>query len=198
MAEEIIYSGEHSERSGLWEVHSQRDDGSKHLFLIPKMALSCRAAEYGVDPEDVDTLMDLIMHEFRSPTEMQEDADPGLKSKKLPRLLQVQNTSDALKFHQQRMRQSPIQYKIKGNKALDPIRQGHKPDPGLMKNIAAQVDIARWIYNYGDLPDMPQPVKETPKPIPFVQTGITDDQVNPSADSISQTTISIGSGNSSE
>jgi hypothetical protein len=40
-----------------------RPDGSKHAYVFPKFTLEQRAAEYGFDPADIDTLLDVVMHE---------------------------------------------------------------------------------------------------------------------------------------
>lgn len=192
MSETIVYSGEFAQLPDVWEIHTQRDDGSKHLILMPKSTLDFRAAEYGIDPTDVDTLLDIIIHERLIPTPEEEDADPKLKAKKLPRLLQVTNTTDAQKYHLQRIRTARVQYKVKGNKALDPIRDGHKPDRKLISESAQMVDMARWLSNYGDLPPMPAPAFKSINATPFVKTGITDRQVSPSIDSINSTTLTIG------
>ena len=195
MAEQIIYAGEYPHLPDTWEIHTQKDNGAKHLILMPKAALDFRAAEYGIDPTDVDQLLDILLHERLIPTQEDEKFSPELKAAALPWLFETTNTDDARKYHLQRIRKAKVQFQIKGNKVLDPIRRGHIPDKKLIGQAAQQVDLVRWFNNYGDLPPIPARAAEPVKAIPFVQTGIMDDQVNSPADSISSTTLTISAGN---
>lgn len=46
-----------------WVVHQTRGDGSAHVHVFPPETLAWRATEYGIDPADTDTLLELILHE---------------------------------------------------------------------------------------------------------------------------------------
>lgn len=46
-----------------WAVHQRRGDGSNHVHVFPPETLAWRAIEYGIDPADTDTLLELILHE---------------------------------------------------------------------------------------------------------------------------------------
>lgn len=191
MTHTIIYSGEHPTKPDFWEVHVDRGGGIKWAHVFPKNLLDWRAAEYGIDPADVDTLVDIALHETMVPTQLDEQTNAQLKAKALPWLLDADNTDDARKYHLQRIRTAPNQLQVKGNKALDPIRQGHKPNHDFVSQAAQMVDIHRWNAKYGDLPT-PQTTLKQVNAVPFVQTGIPSDPASPSTDSISSTTLKIG------
>lgn len=46
-----------------WVLVTKRADGSSHTFSFPHIAWAARAAEYGIDPGDIDTLLDVCLHE---------------------------------------------------------------------------------------------------------------------------------------
>lgn len=46
-----------------WRVHYDNGDGTVHLHVFPKDTLLWRSIEYGIDVGDVDTLLDVILHE---------------------------------------------------------------------------------------------------------------------------------------
>ncbi|OKI16634.1 hypothetical protein [Streptomyces sp. CB03911] len=52
-----------NERGEYWVVVMSDDAGSKVNHAFPKDALLWRAAEYGIDPTDTGTLLDIILHE---------------------------------------------------------------------------------------------------------------------------------------
>lgn len=53
----------------LWGVAVVKEDDSRFLKTFPHSTLEWRSAEYGVDHEDVDTLLDIILHESYIPRE---------------------------------------------------------------------------------------------------------------------------------
>lgn len=53
----------------LWGVAVVKEDGSRFLKTFPHSTLEWRAAEYGIDPDDKDTLLDVILHESYIPRE---------------------------------------------------------------------------------------------------------------------------------
>lgn len=50
-----------------WYVDAQRPDGSVRRHVFPKSTLAWRAAEYGIDPADTGTLLDIVLHEHFAP-----------------------------------------------------------------------------------------------------------------------------------
>lgn len=46
-----------------WAVIMTRTNGTKHAYVFPKTTLELRAAEYDIDPGDIETLLDIVMHE---------------------------------------------------------------------------------------------------------------------------------------
>jgi hypothetical protein len=63
---EIVAVEEQFSRGGgteLWKVRFARPDGTFREHFFPKMTLDARAAEYGIDPDDVDTLLDIVLAE---------------------------------------------------------------------------------------------------------------------------------------
>jgi hypothetical protein len=47
----------------LWGVHQVKPDQTTHLHIFPHNTLEWRCAEYGIDHEDLDTLLTVILHE---------------------------------------------------------------------------------------------------------------------------------------
>lgn len=46
-----------------WAVNMTRPDGGSHTYVFPKFSLAQRAAEYGFDPGDIETILDVVLHE---------------------------------------------------------------------------------------------------------------------------------------
>lgn len=162
MKMKVVYAGEHDMRPDIWEIHAQGEDGHKRLMLIPKVALNWRSAEYGIDPEDVDALLDILLHEGQVPPKEEEE-----QSQRLPRLLETTNTSDALKFQKQRIRRVPRQFDFSDSEALNTIRENHTPDRNLIRAMSEEIDVARWVANYGGLPDIVETSRRSVVAIPF-------------------------------
>ncbi|MFC6884678.1 MULTISPECIES: hypothetical protein [Actinomadura] len=53
-----------------WMVTLVRPDGGRSGHVFPKSTLEWRAAEYGIDPDDIEALLDIVLHEPYLP-------DPG-------------------------------------------------------------------------------------------------------------------------
>lgn len=47
----------------MWGVAQVLPNGESNLHIFPHSTLEWRSAEYGIDPEDIDTLLDVILHE---------------------------------------------------------------------------------------------------------------------------------------
>jgi hypothetical protein len=46
-----------------WRVTYRKEDGTNHTHVFPKDTFDWRAAEYDIDPADIETLMDVVLHE---------------------------------------------------------------------------------------------------------------------------------------
>lgn len=115
---------------GAWIV--DYDNASGHGF--PLEALACRAAEYGVDPTDTDTLLEILLHE---PHVGVDQSDPTF----------VYNTDrdTARKAHLARVAASPVRVKDPHGH-LDALRAAHLAahDPDRHAALMAQVDTIRF------------------------------------------------------
>lgn len=47
----------------VWFIDFSHPDGTLHGYGFPQSTLMQRAAEYGIDPSNVDTLLDVVLHE---------------------------------------------------------------------------------------------------------------------------------------
>ncbi|MEV0617556.1 hypothetical protein AB0I81_29840 [Nonomuraea sp. NPDC050404] len=47
----------------LWGLKMVRPDGESMLGMMPHSTMEWRAAEYCIDPDDIDTILDVILHE---------------------------------------------------------------------------------------------------------------------------------------
>lgn len=50
-------------RDDYWAVAMTASDGTRMMHVFPPETLNWRAAEYGIDPEDSQTLLDVVLHE---------------------------------------------------------------------------------------------------------------------------------------
>lgn len=138
-----------------WQVTILQADGKPHAHLIPTAALEWRAAEYGIDPTDIDTLLEILLHEpHMAMTEETEEqppryADPG------PALWEADSTAAARAAHLSRVKNCPVYIGVRGAAVLDSIRAGHKPNRAKVRAMREAVDTQRWISQYGDLPVQP-------------------------------------------
>jgi hypothetical protein len=143
-----------------WVVTLLKADGNTHDVLMPTVALEWRAAEYGIDPADVDTLLDVILHEPHIP--MVDDGSGLRYADNGPDLLSADSTDDARAAHLARIKASPVRINVQGAKALDTIRNGHRPDAARIRAMREAVDTNRWVKKHGGLPLPPLP--QTPLP----------------------------------
>jgi hypothetical protein len=111
--------------NGHWVVAMTRvhDDGSteegSHVF--PKDALEWRAAEYGIDPADRDTLLDIILTE---PHLSEEDRAVG------PDLANADTVDEARAAHITRCAKVKLQYRMSTRlPALDRVRDESPMNP---------------------------------------------------------------------
>lgn len=157
----------------LWRVRLQRPDGSFREHIFPKMTLDARAAEYGIDPADVDVILDVILHEpfIAHPGDPRNYADDpaakaghrvktanaigvakkGQEAPDVPAwLFNADSVSQAREAHLLRVaycRKNTVRIVAqKGAQAADPldaIRAAHTPDLDLIATIADNVDRER-------------------------------------------------------
>lgn len=79
--EYTITSVEEDAERDLWHVTYQDVAGTVRHHVFPKNTLEWRAAEYGIDPADVDTLLDIVLHEPHAPhpdDRLTADDDPAV------------------------------------------------------------------------------------------------------------------------
>lgn len=129
-----------------WQVvtRAKGDGGITHLF--PKDTLEWRAAEYGLDPSDVDGLLDVVLHEQLFDHDTATEAERALRS--------ARSTADARASHTALIAAVKAQHRIAlgAGGPLDVIRArpGISADGVRVKREA--VDVHRWIQMYGGLP----------------------------------------------
>jgi hypothetical protein len=70
----------HDGAEPIWGISRVRPDGLAHMHLIPHSTFEWRCAEYGVDPDDIDTLLDIVLHEpwIPSPHDVITRTQPGV------------------------------------------------------------------------------------------------------------------------
>lgn len=144
-----------------WLVSLTRPDGNIANHLMPTVTLEWRAAEYGVDPTDVDTLLDIILHEPHMPTVDDPQHGPHYADDG-PDLWTADNTATAREAHVARIKACNVRIDVRGVKALDTIRAGHRPDNDRIRKMREQVDTSRWLKKHGDLPVPPLPDTNDP------------------------------------
>ena len=81
-----------------WYVDMQRPDGSLRRHVFPKTILAWRAAEYGIDADDTETLLDIVLHEPFAPhpdNPLTANTDPVLAAGLLSRAVVSRGTTRA-------------------------------------------------------------------------------------------------------
>lgn len=138
-----------------WEIRMIRADGNPHVLVMPTTALEWRAAEYGIDPTDTDTLLEVLLHEpFMDQAEDEDGQRPGYADGSI-HLLTAENTTMAREAHLARVKGSRVRIDVRGAAGLAPVRAGHRPDPDRIRSMREAVDTTRWITKYGALPIQP-------------------------------------------
>jgi hypothetical protein len=69
----------HDGAEPMWGISRVRPDGVAHMHIIPHSTWEWRCAEYGIDPDDLDTLLDVVLHEpwIPSPDDAMARLQPG-------------------------------------------------------------------------------------------------------------------------
>lgn len=98
--------------------------GGMHMF--PKDALEWRAVEYGVDPADVDALLDIVLHEpYLTPV---VEAAAWRLGRRLATLYEAGSQREAREDHRARiahLKATVVRIPIAGVAVLDPVRAHH-------------------------------------------------------------------------
>lgn len=134
-----------------WDIRMTRPDGNNHIYRMPKITLDARAAEYGIDSTDIETLIELSLHEiFFEVTQSDETNELTFKDGG-PSLMSADSTQAARDAHLGRVKTCPVRITTRGNKVLDVIRNSHTPDKTWIDQHRQQVDTRRWAKRYGDV-----------------------------------------------
>lgn len=141
-----------------WQVVTRAtgDTGITHVF--PKATLEWRAAEYGIDPDDVDTLLDVVLHE-----QLLDEATAGAAVRSLA---SARSTADARQAHVSRLAGVKSGHRIDlGGKdsPLDVIRARPGISVDGVREKREWVDIHRWTRLYGGLPVPAATTLEVPR-----------------------------------
>lgn len=170
-----------------WYVDLQRPDGSLRRNVFPKSTLAWRAAEYGIDPNDTEALLDVVLHEPFAPhpdNPLTAGADPvlaaGLLSPALvsrgttragdlvpTTLYTAETTEKAREAHLMRIAHAKMEVvRIQAPKGgrpdpLAPIREAGV-DRTMVAEFAARVDEHRRRLRGEHIPRYPEPIPPTP------------------------------------
>jgi hypothetical protein len=149
----------------LWRVIFKKPDGTYHDYIFPQSTLEWRAAEYDIDPEDTEALLDIVLHEpFKAPINKDDPAlaagyvSPAVLASKGTRigdleattLFNAETVQDAREAHLLRIQHAKqnrvkiVPPKAKGKKdPLDKIRDKHKTRDSQVENKRVAVTKAR-------------------------------------------------------
>lgn len=161
-----------------WRVTYLREDGTNHMHVFPKDTLEWRAAEYEIDPTDVDTLIDVVLHEpFLDPEDKAVrkagKLSPALQNNKTIRkgeaeptnLFNAPTIADAREAHLLRIQDAKanrVNISIpKGADPRDEIRSNHPVNRSAMNQKKTMVAECRRLLREGAPITAPQlPRKE--------------------------------------
>ncbi|MFD8529402.1 hypothetical protein ACFV0L_18480 [Streptosporangium canum] len=70
---------DHDGAEPMWGISRVRPDGVAHMHIIPHSTFEWRCAEYSIDPDDMTTLLDVVLHEpwIPSPDDAMARFQPG-------------------------------------------------------------------------------------------------------------------------
>lgn len=129
-----------------WQVVTRCKGDGGLTIVFPKGTLEWRAAEYGLDPADVDGLLDVVLHERLFDDDTAAETEHALRA--------ARSTADARTSHLARIASLKAQHRIAidAGGPLDAIRSR----PGISaEGVRAKreaVDVHRWNQMYGGLP----------------------------------------------
>jgi hypothetical protein len=132
-----------------------RPDGMLHVHTMPQDILEWRAAEYGIDPADTDTLLEIVLHEPHMRVTEETDDTPARYADDGPSLKEAVSTAAARTAHLARVKACPVQIEVRGQAVLAQVRTSHEPDLARVRAMRESVDTRRWVALYGALPVQP-------------------------------------------
>ncbi|MEU1088973.1 hypothetical protein ABZ401_19420 [Streptomyces sp. NPDC005892] len=156
-----------------WRIIYRKPDGTTHYHFMPKVTLENLAAEYLIDPDDVDTLISVALHQCFVPNPLGPDMNQDVaaaagmtapavintgtirRGDMVPLTLHNSpSTAEAREAHLLRCQNARVRVvpPKSGSDPLDIIRQAHNIHPRRMRAKAQRVDIERWTLLYGGLP----------------------------------------------
>jgi hypothetical protein len=138
-----------------WDIYFRKPDSNSHIYRMPKITLDARAAEYGIDATDVETLMEISLHEIFLEMSQDDETNEMRFDDQSPTLMSAESTQAAREAHINRLKTCPVKIDTRGNKALDVIRSSHQPNPAWIQSHKESVDIIRWVKKHGNLPQLP-------------------------------------------
>ncbi|MGC5562808.1 hypothetical protein ACPYPG_08195 [Streptomyces sp. FR-108] len=130
----------------IWRVAYDRGDGTVHLHIMPQDIFAIRAAEYDMDVDDVDALIDLVLYEPFIDS-MEEDGTPILfgsgslseaREKYLSRINQAKEETITLDIAPTSEARTS-----KSTDLLDVLREGYRKAHPRREAIRAEVASAR-------------------------------------------------------
>lgn len=64
-----------------WMVTTQNPDGSRYAYALPSFTFENLSVEYGFDPDDIDSLLDIAIHQLHIPPleDLPDDEDPAFQ-----------------------------------------------------------------------------------------------------------------------
>lgn len=138
-----------------WQVRMIRPDGMPCVHVMPQNILEWRAAEYGIDPVDTDTLLEIVLHEPHMLVTEETEDQPARYADDGPALKEAVSTAAARTAHLARVKACPVRIDVRSQTALAPVRAAHKPDMARIRAMREAVDTSRWTALYGALPVQP-------------------------------------------
>lgn len=144
-----------------WMVLYQDDGGAFHSHTFPHDTLHWRAAEYDIDPADIDTLLDIVLHEPHIPdpnNPLYRDADIAAKQGLMAAsrgggqvpmtLANAPTLADARTAHLARVAEAKERVQIKIPKVgkgdiLAAVRASHQPDQARIARMRKDVETHR-------------------------------------------------------
>jgi hypothetical protein len=156
----------HFHPSPHWQVLTENDEGFRFAHIFPDSIFIIRAGEYGIPEDDIETLLDVVLHEpyIPDPTHPRHFADdPAAKAGHVVRamltkdrakpgtdvpawLYNAKSTQQAREAHLIRVehcKQNIRHIPTEPGDLLDVIRVAHNPKPGAVAGITAEVEKQR-------------------------------------------------------
>lgn len=149
--------------SPLWRVTLAKPNGDLHCHVFPHSIFDHRAAEYDIDPADINTLLDVVLHEpyLADPARLNAQDDPAAQQGyvnaqgKPAWLYNADSIEQARQAHLARIQHckantvrvvSPTS--TGGQEAavkdpLDALRRSYKPNLESVKKLRVRVDVIR-------------------------------------------------------